>query len=171
MAAQPVYAEDRTIRRALRIIETRMKHRPNTIDGFETASNFLRLLLAGKEREEFWALWLDSRHALIEAELLAYGTVNVTAVYPREAVKAALRHNAVAVIFAHNHPSGNPEPSDMDHTLTSVLREALALIGVSLIDHLVVTSNETRSVIGVSCLKHRARARRGKTKRNARRRA
>ena len=157
MAAQPVYAEDRTIRRALRIVENRFKHRSNVLDNPDTVSDFLRLLLAGKEREEFWALWLDSRYALIEAEMLAYGTVNATAVYPREVIKTALRHNAVAVIFAHNHPSGDPQPSLSDERLTDRLRDALATVDIQMLDHLVVTSRETRSAAEVSCLKPRAR--------------
>ena len=147
MAVQPVYAEDRAIHRALRIIETRFKRHSVVLDSVVIAGDFLRLLLAGKEREEFWALWLDSRHALIESELLARGTVNSTAVYPREVVKAALRHNAVAVIFGHNHPSGNPEPSLADHRLTSALRDSLALIDVRLLDHFVVTAHESVSVV------------------------
>ena len=149
MAVQPVYAEDRAIHRALRIIETRFKRHSVVLDSVVIAGDFLRLLLAGKEREEFWALWLDSRHALIESERLAYGTVNVTAVYPREVVKSALRHNAVAVIFGHNHPSGDPEPSLADECLTDTLRDALALVNIQLVDHFVVTPHEARSATTV----------------------
>jgi DNA repair protein RadC len=100
--------------------------------------NYLRALLAGKTREEFWCLWLDGRNALIASELLSVGTLSQTSVYPREVVASALRHNASSVVFAHQHPSNEVQPSRADERLTFTLKEALALIDVRVIDHFVV---------------------------------
>jgi len=86
---------------------------------------------------------LDSQHRPIASEKLFYGTINASSVYPREVVKAALKHNAAAVLFAHNHPSGNPEPSQSDITITRRLKESLELIDVRVLDHLVVGETVT----------------------------
>lgn len=138
--------EDRAVSRALRILENRLKPPAATFHSPDAAGDFLRLLLAGKEREEFWALWLNNHHELIQAELISWGTINGTAVYPREVAKSALRHNAAAVIFGHNHPSGNAAPSQSDKALTSLLAQSLALLDVRVLDHFVVTAKETRRV-------------------------
>ncbi len=89
-------------------------------------------------QEVFSCLWLDTRHRLIEIQDLFHGTVNGASVHPREVVRAALRHNAAAVILAHNHPSGVAEPSVADRQLTGRLREALGLVDVQVLDHIVV---------------------------------
>ena len=83
-------------------------------------------------------LFLDSQNRLIACEEMFRGTLAQTSVYPREVVKAALRHNAAAVIFAHNHPSGVAEPSRADEALTQALGQALALVEVKLLDHFIV---------------------------------
>ena len=98
----------------------------------------LRIHFAGREYESFIALFLDSQHRLIVAEELFRGTLSQTSVYPREVVKAALHHNAAAVIFAHNHPSGVAEPSQSDQHLTTALKQALSLVDVRALDHFVV---------------------------------
>jgi DNA repair protein RadC len=100
--------------------------------------DWLRLKLGGLPHETFTALWLDARNRLIAGEELFRGTLTQTSVYPREVVKHALTHNAAAVIFAHNHPSGLAEPSSADELLTRNLKEALALVDVRLLDHFVV---------------------------------
>lgn len=82
--------------------------------------------------------YLDTKHRLISFEELSRGTIDSAAVYPREVVKAALKHNAAAVILAHNHPSGDTEPSDADRTLTTRLKDALALIDIRVLDHLII---------------------------------
>jgi len=99
---------------------------------------WLRLQLASRPHEVFLALWLDAQNRLICSEELFRGTLTQTSVYPREVVKAALAHNAAAVILAHNHPSGPCEPSHADEVLTQSLKDALALIDVKLLDHFVV---------------------------------
>ena len=83
-------------------------------------------------------LFLDNQNRLIHQDILFYGTINSASVYPREVVKAVLRHNAAAVIFAHNHPSGVAEPSEADKIITRKLISALALIDVPVLDHLIV---------------------------------
>ena len=100
--------------------------------------DYLRLRLADREHELFVVLLLDTQNRLIACEELFRGTLTQTSVYPREVVKAALRYNAGAVIFAHNHPSGVAEPSRADELLTSALKQALALVDVKTIDHFVV---------------------------------
>jgi DNA repair protein RadC len=104
----------------------------------QTTKDYLTYKLAPYEREVFCVLLLDSQHRLIEYRELFYGTIDATAVYPREVVKLVLEHNAAAVIFAHNHPSGVAEPSMADKNITQKLISALALIDVRVLDHIVV---------------------------------
>ena len=99
---------------------------------------YLKACLRDLTHEVFCGLFLDNRHRVIAFEELFAGTLNGTAVYPREVVKHALRHNAAAVIFAHNHPSGVAEPSRADEVLTARLKEALALVDIRVLDHVVV---------------------------------
>jgi DNA repair protein RadC len=106
---------------------------------------YLQLSLAGKPHEEFWVLFMDARNRLIASDALFRGTLTQTSVYPREVVKHALRHNAGAVIFAHNHPSGVAEPSRADEILTQCLKSALTLIDVRVLDHVVVAGGATFS--------------------------
>jgi DNA repair protein RadC len=102
--------------------------------------DWLRLRLAHLPHEVFVALWLDNQHRLISSEEIFRGTLASTSVHPREIVKSALAHNAAAVIFAHNHPSGCQEASTADLELTKQLRQALALVDVRLLDHFIVTA-------------------------------
>ena len=107
--------------------------------------DFLRMHFVGREYESFVAIFLDAQHRVIVAEELFKGTLTQTSVYPREVVKASLKHNAAAVIFAHNHPSGVTEPSQSDRMLTDALKQALALVDVRVLDHFVVAGNLTMS--------------------------
>ncbi|HEX4896305.1 MAG TPA: DNA repair protein RadC [Solimonas sp.] len=102
------------------------------------AGRYLSACLRDRDREVFAALFLDAQHRVIAYEELAHGTIDGAAVYPREVVKAAWRHNAAAVIFAHNHPSGVAEPSAADRALTERLRSALAVLDIRVLDHLVI---------------------------------
>lgn len=101
----------------------------------------LRLHFAGREHESFVAMFLDAQHRLIETHELFRGTLTQTSVYPREVVKEALRVNAAAVIFSHNHPSGVAEPSQADQQLTTALKQALALVDVRVLDHFIVAGS------------------------------
>ena len=105
----------------------------------------LRLAIAGREHEVFVCLWLDAQHRVIASEELFRGTLTQTSVYPREVVKAGLRDNAAAVIFAHNHPSGAAQPSRADELLTRNLKDALALVDVKVLDHFIVAGRQTLS--------------------------
>ena len=107
--------------------------------------DYLRLFLGGQEYESFVALWLDGQNRLIAGIELFRGTVTQTSVYPREVVKAGLRLNASAVILAHNHPSGHPEPSRADELLTSELKNALALVDIRVLDHFIVADTAVMS--------------------------
>jgi DNA repair protein RadC len=106
---------------------------------------FLTLTLSPLEHEVFLALFLDAQNRLLASEELFRGTLTQTSVYPREVVKRALRVNAAAIIFAHNHPSGAAEPSRADELLTSSLKQALALVDVRVLDHLIVAGRATVS--------------------------
>jgi DNA repair protein RadC len=107
--------------------------------------DLLRLRLAGLPHEVFVCLQLDAQHRVIAFEELFRGTLTQTSVYPREVVKAALRANAAAVIFAHNHPSGVAEPSHADEILTRSLKSALALVDVQVLDHFIVAGTRIMS--------------------------
>jgi DNA repair protein RadC len=108
----------------------------------QAVRDYLRLTLGGLPHEVFLAMWLDAQNRLITTEELFRGTLTQTSVYPREVVKRALAHNAAAVILAHNHPSGVAEPSAADVSLTRVLKEALNLVDVRLLDHFIVAGTE-----------------------------
>jgi DNA repair protein RadC len=101
--------------------------------------------LANREFETFCLIYLDNRHRLIACEDLFRGTIDGASVHPREVVKEALKHNAAAVILAHNHPSGVAEPSHADELITRRLREALALVDIRVLDHLIVAVGATVS--------------------------
>ncbi len=116
-----------------------------TLSSPQAVKQYLQLLLGGKAYESFAVLFLDVKNRLIACEELFRGTLTHTSVYPREIVKVALGHNAASVILAHNHPSGTPEPSAADHTLTQALKQALALIDVRVLDHFVVAGKHVYS--------------------------
>lgn len=111
----------------------------------DTVRDYLRLQLAGKPYEVFLCVYLDTQHRVIAVEELFRGTLSQTSVYPREIVRRALEHNAAALIFAHNHPSGVAEPSQADLVLTRRLVETLALIDVRVLDHFIVAGPTSMS--------------------------
>jgi len=107
--------------------------------------DYLRLAIASREHEVFVCLWLDAQHRVIACEESFRGTLTQTSVYPREIVKAGLKANAAAVIFAHNHPSGVAQPSQADELLTRNLKESLALVDIKVLDHFIVAGRQTLS--------------------------
>lgn len=119
--------------------------RGDTLNSPKATREFLQSSLAHLDHEVFMVLLLDNRHRLIEAVPLFRGTIDGASVHPREVVKLVLQHSAAAVVFAHNHPSGNPEPSQSDETITTRLREALALIDARTLDHIIVAGDRTVS--------------------------
>lgn len=107
--------------------------------------DYLRVALGHRLHEVFVCIWLDAQHKVIGFDDAFEGTLTQTSVYPREIVKRAIRRNAAAVIFAHNHPSGVAQPSQADELLTRNLREALALIEVKVLDHFIIAGNQAIS--------------------------
>lgn len=102
------------------------------------SSDYLVMQLAMEQREVFGVIFVDRQNQVLAFEKLFFGTVDATSVYPREVVKRCLQLNATAVILAHNHPSGHPEPSQADINITSALVKALKLIDVNVLDHIVI---------------------------------
>jgi DNA repair protein RadC len=109
------------------------------LDSPDAVRDYLRLGIGLSPHEVFAVIFLDAQHRLLEFEEMFRGSVSQTSVYPREVVRRALELNASAVVLAHNHPSGAAEPSLADRSLTTALRDALALVDVRTLDHLVVT--------------------------------
>lgn len=130
----------RLVARAMRSLEARARRPGATLNNPRILGDWFRLKLAEYEHEVFAAAWLDNRLRLIAFEELFRGTHDRTQIPVREVVKAALRVNAAAVAFAHNHPSGWPEPSPEDVRVAEHLRDALALVDVRIVDQLVITS-------------------------------
>ncbi|MEX3956909.1 DNA repair protein RadC [Trinickia sp. EG282A] len=125
---------------ARRALAEKAREQP-LIDSSAAVEDYVRLLIGTRPHEVFLCLFLDARHHLIDSEECSRGSIAHMAVYPREIVRRALATNAAALIVAHNHPSGAAKPSASDRQLTRVLRDALSLIDVRLVDHLVVGRN------------------------------
>ncbi|GMR18804.1 MAG: DNA repair protein RadC [Gammaproteobacteria bacterium] len=125
------------IDQAIAILDDRIKT-TDTLTDPDSVKKYLRLKLSGLEHEVFSMLLLDTRHHVIDFVELFRGTIDGASVYPREVVKEALNHNAAAVILCHNHPSNVAEPSQADEALTKRLKDALALIDVWVLDHIVI---------------------------------
>ena len=134
-----------TIREALALLERQLREPGASFTSSHAVRDWLRLHLASLEREEFIVLFLDNQHCLITHETLFTGTINHTQVHPREVVKAALKYNAAAIIIAHSHPSGLAEPSHADRQITERLKDALELMEIRLLDHMVVGGMEVVS--------------------------
>ena len=142
---RPTVTEAELLEFAKEIIAKRFR-RANVIDSPEAAKNYLVTQLAPREAEVFMVVFLDTRHRVIAAQEMFQGTIDGASVHPREVVKAALAHNAAAVMLSHNHPSGEPEPSTADQRITQRLKEALALVDVRVLDHIVVGGTRTVSL-------------------------
>lgn len=115
--------------------------RSNYLVSPDIARHYLRVAFGQEEREVFGMVLLDNRHGVLDVVKLFYGTIDGASVHAREVVKTALNHNAAAVLLVHNHPSGNPEPSTADRRLTDRLKDALQLVDVRVIDHMVIGSD------------------------------
>ena len=111
----------------------------------QAVRDYLVLKLGSLTKEVFLVLFLDTQNRLVASEEMFSGSLKETSVYPREVLKRALHHNAAAVIFAHNHPSGIAQQSSADELLTKQLRQALALVDVRVLDHFIVAGNNTLS--------------------------
>jgi DNA repair protein RadC len=138
--------EDLIIVQASLILDRRMFTRGPSLCSPQDVRDFLKLKLAGHEHEVFASVFLDNRHRVIAFEELFFGTIDSASVYPRQVVKRALHWNCAALIIAHNHPSGYSEPSQADRQLTERLKDALALVDVRVLDHLIVGAGRPLSL-------------------------
>lgn len=145
VGADQTMLDDATIRHALYILERRI-YGSNVFQTPESVKSYLKLKAANLEHEVFAVLFIDSQNRLLKFEEMFRGTVSQTSVYPREVVKEALKLNASAVIFSHNHPSGDPTPSRADEHLTQTLKAALALVDVRVIDHIITGGSNAVSM-------------------------
>ena len=136
---------DRVVAAARAVAEQRVQ-RGQAFSDPNLASRYFQDMLGGLEREVFAVAFLDTRHRLIEYAELFQGTIDGAEVHPREVVRAALRFNAAAVLVAHNHPSGELEPSAADRAVTVRLKQALALVEVRLLDHVIVGGRHSQSM-------------------------
>ena len=146
--------EDRLIAQALDILSRRV-HAGPIMSSPQDMKAYLALRHAGLTREQFDMVYLDSQHRVILCETLFVGTLNQTSVYPREVVKRSLELNASAVVLSHNHPSGNPQPSEADELLTKTLKSALALVDVRVLDHIITGGGADVTVPGRCLGDHR----------------
>lgn len=144
---------------ALKSLECHARKPGVLLKDHSTAADWFRLKLSGYEHEVFAAAWLDIQLRLIDFEELFRGTIDANAVPPREVVKSALRHNASAVLFAHNHPSGSAIASDADIALTIELTRALSLVDVRVLDHFVVSAIQQPSSVWRGTAKRRQQTR------------
>ena len=142
-------AERRRLRAAAalgrRVVESPLA-RGETLGSPSETQRALQSKIGGLPHEVFMVLFLDARHRILAEEMLARGTINGASVHPREVVKRALAHNAAEVVCAHNHPSGDATPSRSDRAITAKLRDALGLVEIRLVDHIVVGDGESRSL-------------------------
>ncbi|MCR6700981.1 MAG: DNA repair protein RadC [Dokdonella sp.] len=136
--------DDQILEAARQVVDRRMQ-RGMSFGSPADVKEYLLTKLAGLEHEVFAVLFLDTKHRLIEYTEMFHGTIDAADVHPREVIKVALRLNAAAAIVGHNHPSGDPSPSDADRSLTYQLKEALRLVDVRLLDHIVVGGRFTVS--------------------------
>lgn len=137
--------EQAIIDNAITLIESKIQ-RGAYITSPADSKSYLKLKLATLEAEVFVVLFLTTQNQVIEVREMFRGTIDSSAVYPREVVKAALQTNAAALIFAHNHPSGVAEPSQADIIITERLKQALELIDVRVLDHLIITNRDITSL-------------------------
>ena len=145
ISAFPLTAQ-RTIKRALTLLDHHLRETGVAFTSAQAARDWLKLKMAGLEREEFMVMYLNQQNQLIAHETLFTGSISSTEVHPREVVKRALYFNAAAVILAHNHPSGDITPSQADKAITQRLVQALALVDIRVPDHLIVGGNQILSL-------------------------
>lgn len=133
-------SKEAVIEAAIGFLEERSRRYGEALSSPTATRRYLRLRIGEREREVFTVLFLNSQHEVITVEELFQGTIDGAAVYPREVVKSALKHNAAAVILAHNHPSGVVEPSAADRRITERLQQSLGLLDIRVLDHVIVST-------------------------------
>ncbi|ENY9449535.1 DNA repair protein RadC [Enterobacter asburiae] len=138
-------SSQRTVKRALKLLDRHLREPGVAFTSTSATRDWLRLKMAGLEREAFMVMYLNQQNQLIAYETLFTGSISSTEVHPREVVKRALYFNAAAVIFAHNHPSSDTTPSQADKAVTQRLVQALQLVDIRVPDHLIVGGNQILS--------------------------
>lgn len=138
--------DDEIIAEALAILGKRMRVPGVAIKSPQDTKDFLTLRLAEQETEVFCCIYLDNRHRVIAFEEVFQGTIDNTTVHPREIVRRCMKHNAAAIILAHNHPSGVVNPSEADRHITTRIRGALEWIDVRVLDHFIVGGTDCLSL-------------------------
>lgn len=138
-------SDAKIVEQALEILARSLRKPGAVMSSPQAVTSYLTLRLARQEREIFGVLWLNVKNAVVATEDLFFGTLTHTSVYPREVLRAALKHNAASVVCFHNHPSGNALPSEADKILTQALKTALAMVEVRMLDHIIVGGTSTYS--------------------------
>ncbi|PKG84383.1 hypothetical protein CXF85_08665 [Colwellia sp. 75C3] len=128
---------DQVLEKAIEVIDARYCTGAKFTSS-QATKDYLKHKLGGLEREVFAVMFMDNQHALIEYNEMFFGTIDAASVYPREIIKQALKVNAAAVILAHNHPSGLSEASIADKQVTERIKKALALIDITVLDHIII---------------------------------
>lgn len=137
--------DERIMEQAKGIIKKNLMRLTDVMDSPTVVSDYCIIQYGLYEHETFNVMLLDNRHRVIAVEQLFRGTIDGSAVYPREVVKCCLKYNAAAVIFTHNHPSGIPEPSMADEKITNKLIDALSHVDIRVLDHIIVGGDQTYS--------------------------
>lgn len=148
VSAKP-YQRSKLVQQALDALQAEMTTGRTCFNSPQAVRDYITLWNGRHEDqfiERFSVLFLDSQNQFIEIEEMFTGSLTQTSVYPREVVRAALRHNAAAVIFTHNHPSGTLQPSRADESLTQTLKSALALVDVRVLDHIITSASGSASM-------------------------
>jgi DNA repair protein RadC len=139
------HQEDLLIEQAIAVLEHRIFKRGPCLDNPQEVRRYLRLKLAGESQEVFSVCFLDSRLQVMAYEPLFHGTIDAVSVYPRRILQRALELNSAAIIVAHNHPSGNTEPSQNDKNITVLLKDWLPRMDIRLVDHFIIGEGEPYS--------------------------
>lgn len=138
MARKNMIAEDAAVYDAIKILEKRVRKANTYVTDPQSVRTLLQLRLMPQDHEVFTVVFLDARHGVIAVEDMFHGSLTGAAVYVGQVVRRALLVNCAAVVVAHNHPSGIAEPSAADRELTERLRQAMALVEIRLLDHVVI---------------------------------
>lgn len=135
---------------ALGCLEKNLKSKDITLHGNFEAQEYLKLQLANEEQEIFGVLFMDNKNRVITFEKLFFGSINTAPIYERIIIKRALELNCSAVIVAHNHPSNDPSPSEPDIEATQALKKILKIVDVELLDHIIITAKECKSLAALT---------------------
>lgn len=132
--------KDEVIAAAIQFVEEKTTYTSTLLSSPQASKDLLRLRIGDREREIFCVLYLNSQHQLIDVDELFMGTIDGAAVYPREIARAALEYNAAALVLGHNHPSGVTDPSAADRRITERIVEAMKLLDIRVLDHVIVST-------------------------------